>query len=121
MCLTCCRMADKTPPTELSLHVKMFILADKYQVTGLMDRATSKFEAACDRHWDNAEQVNKAAWMALHMVREGEPRLQNVLARTINSHGLLLRSTKVKEMLRDFKGLTMQVMEEKDKEYHWPL
>jgi hypothetical protein len=60
-CPTCCRMVDKTPPTESSLHVKMFILTDKYQVTGLMDRATSKFEAACDSHWDNAEQLNKAA------------------------------------------------------------
>jgi hypothetical protein len=57
--------------------------------------------------------------MALDTVREGEPRLQNVLARTISSHGLLLRSAKVKEMLRDFKGLAMQVIE--DKEHHCSL
>lgn len=103
---------------QLLSHAILYEIADKYDVKGLKELAREKFSRACAKFWDTEEFVAAAkhAWSTTPIEDRG---LREVIIKTIAEHMNLLNKPDVMELLTEYSGLAVGVMELRARELGW--
>ena len=98
---------------QLAMHVDMFMLGCKYDVDGLPELATEKFQQAARRffHTTEFEEVVQAI---VEKDEDGVEELRKVIVETIAAHGELYGKGKIKRMLESKAGFAFEVLRASD-------
>ncbi|KAK5201352.1 hypothetical protein BJ546DRAFT_1057271 [Cryomyces antarcticus] len=89
-------------PTVL-LHVKVYNLAEKYNVWGLKAAAVVQFEKQLTVHWSDAEFF-PALYVAYQNTPENEKFLRHAAADALNAHPELPREPEVQAAMYEVNG-----------------
>jgi hypothetical protein len=101
----------KSSAAQLLVHAKMYEYADKYDVTGLKELSSAKFEAACQVFWDEDFFV-PAAQHALSTTMDEDRGLRDVVSATIAKHKELIAKPAVETLLTQFNGLSIDIFKQ---------
>ncbi|KAL1845947.1 hypothetical protein VTK73DRAFT_389 [Phialemonium thermophilum] len=110
--------SEDDPPTEivaaggsrlLPLHVRVYVLADKYGISGLQGLARQRFIIAAHAHWISPE-FPRAVEEVYASTAESDRGLREVVRGVLWSHRLLLRRPNMAELLRRLPGLAYDVL-----------
>jgi len=118
ICTKCTRRIMKGNPEHLSIHAKMYEIADKYDVLGLKDLAKEKFKLACAASW-NDDAFSIAAHHAFSTTMEDDKGLRDIVSGTISDHMELIRKPEVQALMTEFNGLSLGILMKKADEHGW--
>ena len=76
-------------PADLVIHVRLYAVAEKYEIKGLKSLALRKFRVTADNAWDTKEFLAAAAEAYTSTV-EQDRGLRDVVIETIHNHRSLL-------------------------------
>jgi hypothetical protein len=97
------------PPFGLTVHAKVFGLAEKYWVAGLKELAVLKFRAEAKTHW-NAKDFLLAAEMAYIEVVEDVQELRTAVIDVFQSHSNLLKQEDCQSLFERVPKLTYDML-----------
>lgn len=105
--------ADSTPTSqahpELVAHAKVYILAEKYLISGLKALALQKFTTSvCDRF--DADDFLHAIQEVYTSTLENDKGLRDVIASTLYQHRYLLDQKEVQAILKDLGAVTFDLV-----------
>ena len=94
---------------QLLLHVKMYEIADKYEVRGLKDLAREKFQRSCKQFWDN-DVFAVAAHHVFSTTPDSDKGLRDLVSLTISKHMGLMDKPEIEALLTEFNGLAFGLL-----------
>lgn len=103
---------------NLLTHVKMYEIADKYDVTGLKDVSKEKFDRACKYFWAEPAFL-EAATHAFSTTPNQDRGLRNIVSNTISQHMELMEKAEIQTLMSEGNGLAMGLLMQKAKENGW--
>ena len=101
--------SKKSPPFGLTVHAKVFALAEMHCVAGLKELAVEKFRAEARTHWE-AENFLRAAEMAYLDTVEDIRELRTAVVDVCQSHPDLLMREDCKDLLKRVPELTYDML-----------
>ncbi|CAI6302774.1 unnamed protein product [Periconia digitata] len=109
-CEQCDRSQSKAD--DLLIHAKLYEIADKYDIQGLKELVTEKFEEACTLSW-NTKSFPLAAHHAFVSTPESDKGLRDIIVSTFSAHMELLKKPEVEALMLEFNGLAFGLLKEK--------
>ncbi|KAI4633805.1 uncharacterized protein J4E87_000971 [Alternaria ethzedia] len=94
---------------QLLLHVKMYEIADKYEVRGLKDLAREKFQRSCKQFWDS-DVFAVAAHHVFSSTPDSDKGLRDLVSLTISKHMCLMDKPEIEALLTEFNGLAFGLL-----------
>jgi hypothetical protein len=104
--------------SQLLIHVKMYEMADKYDVIGLKALSREKFHWACIKFWDRAEFA-EAAYHAYTSTPDDDKGLRSIICTVLSNHMSLLLKAEVKGLVTEFNGLAFNLLMAKAEQAGW--
>ena len=98
-----------TAGSELILHTKAYILADKYIIPGLKALAMNKFKAAAQQHWC-ARHFLLAVEEAYTYTIDGQKGIRDVIIQTFDKHEELLRDNAAQKVVKRMDSLAYDIL-----------
>jgi hypothetical protein len=95
--------------TQLLTHVKMYEIADKYDVVGLKKLAREKFRGSCAKFWNNEIFTVAAKHVLLTTVPE-DKGLRDIVSAAIFDHKELVQKPKVQALMKEFSDLALGIL-----------
>lgn len=90
-------------------HVKVYALAEKYNIAALKSLARNKFQSAVSTHWDTADFA-----AAIHVVYTTtiaeDTGLREIVISTLQRHAALIKKPEVEATLRELNGLSFDLL-----------
>ncbi|KAI9809482.1 MAG: hypothetical protein M1826_003896, partial [Phylliscum demangeonii] len=106
----------ESPPTDLlecsalTVHARMYAIADKYQIPGLKDLSKRKFSTTVTDKWNN-ESFSHAVRVVYNSTPQNDRGLRDVVARIGREHIHALRDRgEFKCVLREVNDFTLNVL-----------
>ncbi|PVI05410.1 hypothetical protein DM02DRAFT_686342, partial [Periconia macrospinosa] len=96
---------DGSAPADLQLHIKVYQLADMYQIDNLKILAKHKLQIACRMFWDTEEFVS-AARLAVDV----DMAVGSVFCHTVAYRQVLLKKKGIASMLEENRTLAMYIL-----------
>jgi hypothetical protein len=109
VCKECTGFESHDDPSDLLLHVKLYEVADKYDITGLKMLAREKFRRSCVIYWDH-DSFPAALEYALSSTPDEDQGLKEIISETILAHASLLEEGAIEEIISEHKGFMYQVL-----------
>ncbi|KAF3040373.1 hypothetical protein E8E11_001786 [Didymella keratinophila] len=116
VCGHCCPYYEPPPKPAAGdakhtlLHAQMYHMGDKYGVVGLKQLATEKFARACAKFW-SATSFSPAVRYVFDSTPDSDHGLRDIAIKTISDHGSLMNKADIRELLNEFDGLAVAVLE----------
>lgn len=98
----------------------MYEIADKYEVVGLKELAKEKFSRSCNHFW-NTSDFHVAANHAFSTTPEDDSGLRDLVSQTIAKHMELAQIFEIRELLMQFNGLALGILDVKSRELGWNM
>jgi hypothetical protein len=100
---------QKLPPLGLTLHAKVFALAEMHGVACLKDLALLRFRYEAREHWD-ADAFLQAAEIAYIDTVEEVREMREAVVEVFHGHHTLLREHKCKHLLKRLPDLSYDML-----------
>lgn len=102
--------SDHVKKVHLIEHVKVLAIAMKYQVDALQTLAFDRFEADCQRYWNNKDFA-QACELAYSAVLEDAPQVRKVVADVLHNHrSHLFHKPDIQSLLRETPGIAFDLL-----------
>lgn len=95
--------------SDLLLHVKVYALAEKYDIPPLKELSLSKFEEAVRKYWKSDHFSNAAREAYTSTVQEDEG-MRTAVVKTFYAHEELLDKEHMRELLQELPQLTYDLL-----------
>ena len=92
--------APLRPPSNLTIHAKVYALAEKYTIEGLKSLALKKFKTDLDLHWASADFLKAAKEVYTSTIPKDRP-MRDVVVETFGRHPYLLNSEAAQNTVRE--------------------
>ena len=119
-CQACTSPIPTGSSPQLLTHSKMYEIADKYEVVGLKELAKEKFSRSCNHFW-NTSDFHVAANHAFSTTPEDDSGLRDLVSQTIAKHMELAQIFEIRELLMQFNGLALGILDVKSRELGWNM
>lgn len=102
---------DITSPddADLILHVKVYALAEKYDIPLLKALSLNKFEEAVRQYWDSDCLLDAAREAYTSTIQEDQG-MRTAVVKTFYTHGELLDKEHVQELLQELPQFTYDLL-----------
>lgn len=97
--------------SSLLTDADLYILAEKYDITGLQQIAIDKFERTCTEHWASVKFVMAAAMILKH-TRPEDIGLRDIITEVFADHPERLKDVEVRRLFRRFEGFAVEVLDQ---------
>lgn len=102
-------VSDANIGSNLIIHARVFALAEKYYIDGLMALALTYFETEVIFHWDT-DNFLQAAVVVYTSTPDTVRGMRDVVVETFDSHRSLLFSSEVREIVKVTEGLAYDIL-----------
>jgi hypothetical protein len=97
------------PPDNPLIHARMYAIADYFEVPGLKKMASTKFQAAAERHW-NSDKFGEAVHVAYTSTLPEDRGLRQIVKDILMRHMTLLNKPEIESIMREVPDLAFDML-----------